>query len=120
MGKELMSEKDLEDFQAEAALMKEMPPHPNIVLFRGICLDPLCIITDYCDGGSLLKKLQTTSEDISDDQKLQWVTDIVKGMIHLHKGMTQEVIHRDLAARNILVRDSRWNTNYFSCIEDMP
>jgi hypothetical protein len=101
-----ISEKELQEFQAEVITMKKIPPHPNLVLFRGICLEPLCLITDYCDGGSMLSILRS-NQNITDETKMKWASDICKGMIHLHHGFEFQVIHRDLAARNILVCSTR-------------
>jgi hypothetical protein len=94
--------KELHEFQAEALTMKSIPPHPNLVLFRGICIAPLCLITDFCEGGSLYHLLKS-NEEINTSSKLKWITEICQGMIHLHHGFEIQVIHRDLAARNILV-----------------
>ena len=88
---------------------RKIPPHPNIVLFRGICQEPLCIIVDFCDGGSLLSLLRSDKE-IDDKAKMKYVTEIargskkfkrkkclkLKGMIHLHTRLEEELIHRDL------------------------
>jgi len=77
------------------------------VLFRGITLppDPISIVTDFCDGGSLSDLLEKEKKiDIS--RKIRWIRNIAKGMLHLHRGIPgKEVIHRDLAARNILLKN---------------
>ncbi len=64
----------------------------------GFCLNPLCILTEFCSGGSLITIL-SSKKGISDESKLNWLKEITAGMIHLHK---EEIIHRDLAARNVL------------------
>jgi serine/threonine protein kinase len=106
-----MGDKELKEFIAEATTMKNIPPHPNLVLFRGMCLEPLCLITDYCDGGSLYSLLKS-NQDIAEETKVKWVNDICNGMLHLHHGFDIQVIHRDLAARNILVSQ----TNVFDIL----
>jgi len=55
LSKTNISDVDIKAFIAEAELMRNLPPHPNVVLFRGVTVppDPLSIITDYCNGGSL-------------------------------------------------------------------
>jgi len=101
------SEEDIKAFMAEAELMKNLPAHPNVVMFRGITVppDPLSIITDYCNGGSLIGYLKTHPK-LPISEKLQFIKDIAKGMLHLHCGIPEkEVIHRDLAARNILLKN---------------
>jgi len=55
---------ELKNFEAEAETMRKIPPHPNVVLFRGVTLppDPITIVTDFCEGGSLREKL--TNKDL--------------------------------------------------------
>ena len=36
----------------EAGMMAAMR-HPNVVMYLGVCLDPPCVITEYCARGSL-------------------------------------------------------------------
>jgi len=107
LSKNNASEEDIKEFIAEAELMKNLPVHPNVVLFRGITVppDPLSIVTDYCNGGSLIEYLKNNPK-IPISEKIQFIKDIAKGMLHLHCGIPgKEVIHRDLAARNILLRN---------------
>jgi len=101
------TEEDIKEFMAEAEIMRNLPAHPNVVLFRGVTVppDPLSIVTDYCNGGSLSEYLKN-NPNIPISEKLQFIKDIAKGMLHLHCGIpVNEVIHRDLAARNILLRN---------------
>lgn len=35
--------------------------HPNIVLFMGICLEPPCVVTEFCVHGSLFDVLAKVS-----------------------------------------------------------
>jgi len=78
-----------------------------VIPFRGVTVppDPLSIVTDYCNGGSLSEYL-INHPKLPISEKLQFIKDIAKGMLHLHCGILgNEVIHRDLAARNILLRN---------------
>lgn len=94
--------------------LRNVPPHPNVVLFRGITLPPdpgnstwissayylVCIVTEYCDGGSLLEYIKKNVGNISNEKMISLAIDIARGMFHLHTGIhDKEVIHRDLAAR---------------------
>ena len=65
-------------------------------MLRGIVLDPLCLVVDYCDGGSLYNYLQKEKDNITFEQKIKFMKEIIKGMIHLHTRLEQELIHRDL------------------------
>jgi len=105
--KENATEEDIKAFMAEAELMKNLPAHPNVVMFRGITVppDPLSIVTDYCNGGSLSEYLKNHPK-IPISEKIQFIKDIAKGMLHLHCAAPgKEVIHRDLASRNILLKN---------------
>jgi serine/threonine protein kinase len=45
--------------------------HPNIVLFMGVCLEPPCLVTEFCARGSLydvLRKVFATSHALVTSQ----------------------------------------------------
>ena len=105
-----LTDKELKAFEDEALLMlyehyhshfflkkfhRKIPAHPNIVMFRGVTLDPLCIIVDYCDGGSLHNFLKSNAT-IDTKLMIKFTTEIARGMVHLHTRLEQELIHRDL------------------------
>jgi len=98
-----ITDSELKNFENELFLLKQVSRHPNVVLFRGTCLEPLCLVTDYCEGGSLVRLLRSNKE-ITDDEKIMFMRDIARGMLHLHSQKKMEIIHRDLAARNILLK----------------
>lgn len=61
----------LQDFHREISLMISLRPHVlfhnlctnfknNVILFCGIVESPLCIVMEYCDGGSLRDYLAKT------------------------------------------------------------
>lgn len=60
-----------------------LPPHPNIVLFRGVALppDPICIVTDFYHNGSLLHYLQENKGHVSFERMIELAEDIAKGMV---------------------------------------
>jgi len=93
-----MSTKDMEDFKAEVNLMKNLRPHANVILLLGVCPQPLSIVTEFMEKGSLYGYLQKT--ELTQQQQLSVIRGIARGMLHLH---FENVIHRDLAARNILL-----------------
>jgi len=74
-------------------------PHVNVVQFLGITNDPLCIITEFLDQGSLYGYLHSEAK-VDANIIMNFVKGISAGMLHLHR---EGIIHRDLAARNILL-----------------
>jgi len=89
----------IQDFFAEAELMKGLRPHPNITQLLGVCTEPLCIVTEFVANGSLYAWLKS-DKPLDDSTKFEIIRGTAAGMLHLHR---QGVIHRDLAARNILL-----------------
>ncbi|CAD7695677.1 unnamed protein product [Ostreobium quekettii] len=86
----------------------------KVVMFLGVCLDPPCIVTEYCARGSLLDVLAKAKErpDVN-GKRLTWrrrlgmALDAAKGMNYLHSHIPP-VEHRDLKSPNLLV-DEHWN-----------
>jgi serine/threonine protein kinase len=64
-----------------------------------MAINPLCIITEFLEGGSLYGVLHSNAV-IEYSMTLEWAKGIAAGMLHLHR---EKIIHRDLAARNILL-----------------
>jgi len=87
------------DFESEASLMTKLRPHKNVVLFLGVCKDPLCIVTEFVEKGALSTYLLSDAE-IPDTLKIKWIKGIAAGMLHIH---SESLVHRDLAARNVLL-----------------
>lgn len=101
MKSEAMTERELQDFETEASLMKSLRPHPNVVLLLGVSLppNPLCIVTEFVENGSLWDYLSSAAK-IPLSQKIRFIRGISAGMVHLH---SENIIHRDLACRNVLL-----------------
>jgi len=94
------SEKELVDFLAEAAIMKRLRPHTNVVQFLGITTKPhLCIVAEFLANGSLQSYLQNVPK-LDVETIIKFVTGIAAGMYHLH---FEGIVHRDLATRNVLL-----------------
>ncbi|XP_055878198.1 inactive tyrosine-protein kinase 7-like isoform X2 [Biomphalaria glabrata] len=88
--------------------------HPNVVRLLGVCreVEPLFMITEYCDWGDLKQFLLATRNDngrrnmtlrvppLSSLQKLKMCQQVALGMEYL---AGYKYIHRDVAARNILL-----------------
>jgi serine/threonine protein kinase len=90
-------------FAEEVRLMKKLRPHQNVVLFLGVTLDPICIVTEYMLGGSLESLLKNDHMTFSIPALKRITAGIAAGMFHLH---SENIVHRDLAARNVLVGEA--------------
>lgn len=104
----------------EAGMMASMR-HPNVVMYLGVCLQPPCVVTEYCARGSLndvFKRARATpalAAQLDWGRRLNMVLDAAKGMMYLHSS-EPPVIHRDLKSPNLLV-DKHWRLKVgtFSC-----
>eukprot|EP01090_Pellita_catalonica_P009988 TRINITY_DN2122_c0_g1_i1.p1 TRINITY_DN2122_c0_g1~~TRINITY_DN2122_c0_g1_i1.p1 ORF type:complete len:312 (-),score=38.94 TRINITY_DN2122_c0_g1_i1:13-948(-) len=93
------------DFFQELGIMRQLPPHPNIVRLYAACTQPICLVLEYVNGGGLDEQLSSLSTDLP--RILHAARDISLGMSHLHEN---DVIHRDLASRNVLIQNLPGNT----------
>ena len=99
---------EVEKFKDEANLLSNLRPHSkiftylcvlffleNVVLFLGLCLDPLCIgnkhrkinifsVVEFYKNGSLLDYLRD-SKPLSEEARINILKGIAAGMVHLHK-----------------------------------
>jgi len=84
-----------------------MVRHPNLIIFMGTMLEDnnLCIVTEYCKGGTLFDLLHKKRNiDLPWNFRLRILIDISKGMNFLHTNNPQ-IIHSDLKSLNILMTD---------------
>ena len=88
--------------------------HPNVVSFLGVCLEPPCIVTEFCARGSLTDVLRGAKSAPAKASLLDWsrrlniALDAAKGMLYLHNH-APPIIHRDLKSPNLLV-DKHWRS----------
>uniref|UniRef100_A0A8C4R599 Tyrosine-protein kinase n=1 Tax=Eptatretus burgeri TaxID=7764 RepID=A0A8C4R599_EPTBU len=92
-----------EAFLSEANIMKTLQ-HPRLVrLFAVVSSEPICIITEYMENGSLLDFLRSTEASCLQLNKfIDMSAQVAEGMEFLEK---KKFVHRDLRAANILVND---------------
>lgn len=88
------------EFRREAAVMSGLE-HPNLVSLKGVCLEPLCILTEYLENGDLYNYLHTKNV-FGWPLILKAALDIAQGMQFLHSAQPP-IIHRDLKSPNILL-----------------
>lgn len=103
----LLDEKQRIDFEQEAALLKTIRPHQNVVQVLGVVTketEKLCIVTEFCSGGNLVDYLQQAA--LSNEKIIRFAKQAAAGMGHLAK---EAIVHRDLAARNLLLMND-YNT----------
>ena len=95
----------------EAGMMASLR-HPNVVMYLGVCMEPPCVITEYCARGSLndvLKRARyvpALAMQLDWPRRLNMCLDAAKGMMYLHSS-EPPIIHRDLKSPNLLV-DKHW------------
>uniref|UniRef100_UPI00359026BA tyrosine-protein kinase HCK-like isoform X1 n=2 Tax=Myxine glutinosa TaxID=7769 RepID=UPI00359026BA len=92
-----------EAFLSEANIMKTLQ-HPRLVrLFAVVSSEPICIITEYMENGSLLDFLRSTEGSrLQPNKFIDMAAQVAEGMEFLEK---KKFVHRDLRAANILVND---------------
>ncbi|KAK7099445.1 uncharacterized protein [Littorina saxatilis] len=90
----------------EASILSGLK-HPNIVAFhdsfRHSDEQHVCIIQDYCDGGSLSDRIQealSKNTTLPEKQIMQWFIQIVMAVQFIH---SKRVLHRDLKSENVFL-----------------
>ncbi|XP_055593126.1 speract receptor isoform X2 [Uranotaenia lowii] len=94
------------EMKKELKLLRDMR-HDNLNAFIGACTESpnICIITEYCNRGSLKDVLQNEDVKLDNMFTASLVADILRGMIYLHDSPMRW--HGTLRTSNCLI-DSRW------------
>ncbi|CAF1192126.1 unnamed protein product [Rotaria sordida] len=93
-------------FVKEIKIMSKLGKHPNLVYLHGYTLDPLCLVMEYVELGSLNYLLHYCEDSeieakITDGRiKKKLILGIILGMIQLH---AVNIVHGDLKPQNVLV-----------------
>ncbi|EFN55391.1 hypothetical protein CHLNCDRAFT_12761, partial [Chlorella variabilis] len=97
--------------EKEAGIMSKLR-HTNCCLYMGACLEPPCLLMEYCARRSVDNLLAQGLKDKKAARQLSWprllsmASDAAKGMVYLHTRQPA-VYHRDLKSANLLVT-SQW------------
>ncbi|CAF1405672.1 unnamed protein product [Adineta ricciae] len=103
-----LSRQEKKSFVKEIKIMSSLGKHRNLVDLHGYTLEPLCLIMEYVQLGSLSYLLHYCEDPqieakITDGRiKKKIILGIVLGMIQLHK---VEIVHGDLKPQNILITE---------------
>lgn len=108
-----------QEFKREVNTLSKIR-HPNLVLFMGVALDNqnLCIVTEFCFGGSLFQLLhQDLHVSLNWKQKLTMALDVSKGMNYLHSAFDTPILHRDLKSLNLLLTQPIKGESDYVCVK---
>ncbi|XP_033640548.1 serine/threonine-protein kinase Nek6-like [Asterias rubens] len=97
-----------EAVQREANILSELR-HPHIVSYYESFFEQtpdavhLCIVQDYCDGGTLDEKIQQAKghgTTLDEGQIMQWFIQLLMAVQYIH---SMKILHRDLKAQNVFL-----------------
>uniref|UniRef100_A0A9J7XFP3 Mitogen-activated protein kinase kinase kinase 7 n=1 Tax=Cyprinus carpio carpio TaxID=630221 RepID=A0A9J7XFP3_CYPCA len=79
--------------------------HANIVKLYGSCSDPVCLVMEYAEGGSLYNVLHGAEPlpHYTASHAMSWCLQCSQGVSYLHGMKPKALIHRDLKPPNLLL-----------------
>uniref|UniRef100_A0A3B1IZE5 Mitogen-activated protein kinase kinase kinase 7 n=1 Tax=Astyanax mexicanus TaxID=7994 RepID=A0A3B1IZE5_ASTMX len=79
--------------------------HPNIVKLYGSCDNPVCLVMEYAEGGSLYNVLHGAEPlpHYTASHAMSWCLQCAQGVSYLHGMKPKALIHRDLKPPNLLL-----------------
>lgn len=96
-----MGAMSVEAFLAEANMMKNLQHKRLVRLFAVVSQEPICIVTEFMENGSLVDFLKTPEgNSLQINTLIDMASQVADGMSFIEQ---KNYIHRDLRAANILV-----------------
>uniref|UniRef100_A0AAQ5XK55 Mitogen-activated protein kinase kinase kinase 7 n=1 Tax=Amphiprion ocellaris TaxID=80972 RepID=A0AAQ5XK55_AMPOC len=79
--------------------------HPNIVKLYGSCDNPVCLVMEYAECGSLYNLLHSADPQphYTASHAMSWCLQCAQGVAYLHAMKPKALIHRDLKPPNLLL-----------------
>ncbi|XP_062296930.1 mitogen-activated protein kinase kinase kinase 7-like isoform X1 [Scomber scombrus] len=79
--------------------------HPNIVKLFGSCNNPVCLVMEYAECGSLYNLLHSAEPQApyTASHAMSWCLQCAQGVAYLHAMKPKALIHRDLKPPNLLL-----------------
>ncbi|KAM3728220.1 Ephrin type-B receptor 1-B [Dirofilaria immitis] len=116
------SEVDRRQFWISEMEILQIISHPNVTKFYGFCYNETkeyaMLTFELMDIGSLADFMKIHEYNISANEHVDFLTQIARGMAHLHS-LDPPIVHGDLAARNVLLRHHpKDGTRYLLKISD--
>ncbi|XP_061494125.1 mitogen-activated protein kinase kinase kinase 7-like isoform X2 [Rhineura floridana] len=102
--KQIESESERKAFIVELRQLSRVN-HPNIVKLYGACLNPVCLVMEYAEGGSLYNVLHGAEPlpYYTAAHAMSWCLQCSQGVVYLHSMKPKALIHRDLKPPNLLL-----------------
>ncbi|XP_005872157.1 PREDICTED: mitogen-activated protein kinase kinase kinase 7 isoform X2 [Myotis brandtii] len=102
--KQIESESERKAFIVELWQLSRVN-HPNIVKLYGACLNPVCLVMEYAEGGSLYNVLHGAEPlpYYTAAHAMSWCLQCSQGVAYLHSMQPKALIHRDLKPPNLLL-----------------
>ncbi|XP_004404373.1 PREDICTED: mitogen-activated protein kinase kinase kinase 7 isoform X4 [Odobenus rosmarus divergens] len=102
--KQIESESERKAFIVELRQLSRVN-HPNIVKLYGACLNPVCLVMEYAEGGSLYNVLHGAEPlpYYTAAHAMSWCLQCSQGVAYLHSMQPKALIHRDLKPPNLLL-----------------
>jgi serine/threonine protein kinase len=92
-------------YKNELQILKELPPHPNLVNYKKIQISSeknLYLIMEFCNGGNLDKYMFDCKYAIAEDKIWFFLKQFCDGYRVLYE---HSLIHRDIKPENILIHN---------------